>query len=217
MKKTVTVAGLVVSLAAGTAVARAEGGGEGMGWNRPFAEASANSTPEPAATGSIAPSAPASPDASAAGEGKTDAPAASGKAARAASAPASAPSERGAYRDLIAKHAAANGVPFALADAVVRIESRYNPTVRHGGAVGLMQIKPQTARGMGYSGGAAGLLHPETNLRWGMLYLAQAYRMSKGDTCATVMRYQSGHATTRMSGANRVYCAKARTIMASLR
>ena len=32
--------------------------------------------------------------------------------------------KRASLRDLIATHAAANGVPFALADAVVRIESR---------------------------------------------------------------------------------------------
>lgn len=122
---------------------------------------------------------------------------------------------RGRYRDMIARHAQANGVPFSLADAIVRIESRYNPGVSNGGAVGLMQIKTQTARGLGYSGSAAGLKNPETNLRYGMAYLAQAYRMSKGDTCATVMRYQSGHYATRISGANRVYCSKARTIMAS--
>lgn len=122
---------------------------------------------------------------------------------------------RARFRDLIAKHAAENGVPFDLADAVVRIESRYNPAVANGGAVGLMQIKPQTARGLGYEGGAAGLKNPETNVRFGMKYLAQAYRMSRGDTCATVMRYQSGHYATRMSGANRTYCAKARTIMAA--
>lgn len=128
----------------------------------------------------------------------------------------SAPAEtRGRYRDLIARHAQANGIPFELADAVVRIESRYNPNARNGGAVGLMQIKPQTARGLGYAGGAGGLTNPDTNLRYGMLYLAQAYRMSGGNTCATVMRYQSGHYATRMSGANRSYCSKARTIMAS--
>ncbi len=125
------------------------------------------------------------------------------------------PEAKGRYRDLIARHAAANGIPFSLADAVIRIESRYNPHARNGGAVGLMQIKPQTARGLGYSGGAAGLTNPDTNLRYGMLYLAQAYRMSGGNTCATVMRYQSGHYATRMSGANRSYCSKARTIMAS--
>jgi soluble lytic murein transglycosylase-like protein len=122
---------------------------------------------------------------------------------------------KGRYRDLIARHAAANGIPFSLADAVIRIESRYNPHARNGGAVGLMQIKPQTARGLGYSGGAGGLTNPDTNLRYGMLYLAQAYRLSGGNTCATVMRYQSGHYATRMSGANRSYCSKARTIMAS--
>ncbi len=122
---------------------------------------------------------------------------------------------RGRVHAMIAKHAAANGVPVDLADAVVRIESRYNPSARNAGAVGLMQIKPQTARGLGYSGGAAGLMNPETNIRYGMLYLAQAYRMSGGDTCATLMRYQSGHYARRANGANRAYCAKARTIMAS--
>ena len=122
--------------------------------------------------------------------------------------------KRDALRDLIASHAAANGVPFALADAVVRIESRYNPRVSNGGALGLMQIKPATARGVGFSGSASALYDADTNLRYGMRYLAQAYRMSGGDTCQTVMRYQSGHYAARMSGANRAYCGKARAIMA---
>jgi soluble lytic murein transglycosylase-like protein len=122
---------------------------------------------------------------------------------------------RGGIKGLIAKHAAANGIPFALADAVVRIESRYNPGASNGGAVGLMQIKPQTARGLGYSGGAAGLKNAETNLTYGMKYLAQAYRMSGGNTCATVMRYQSGHYAQRINAANRAYCGKAQAIMAS--
>lgn len=119
-------------------------------------------------------------------------------------------------RELIRRHAAANGVPVALAEAVVRIESRYNPRAMNGGALGLMQIKHQTARGLGYAGSASGLLDPDTNLRFGMKYLAQAYRLSGGDTCATVMRYQSGHYAKRFSAANRAYCGKARAIMASL-
>ena len=125
-----------------------------------------------------------------------------------------APGAQDRYHALIAHHAAANGVPVRLADAVVRIESRYNPSVSHGGALGLMQIKPQTARGVGFSGAASALFQPETNLRYGMKYLAQAYRLSGGDTCQTVMRYQSGHYATRMNGANRAYCAKARAIIA---
>lgn len=122
---------------------------------------------------------------------------------------------RGSVRDIIARHAAANGVPFKLADAVVRIESRYNPRVSNGGALGLMQIKPATARGVGFAGSASALYHAETNVTYGMRYLAQAYRMSGGDVCATVMRYQSGHYANHMNAANRAYCSKARAIMAS--
>ena len=96
----------------------------------------------------------------------------------------------------------------------MRVESRYNPRAAHAGNYGLMQIRHQTARGMGYSGGAGGLLDAETNVRYGMKYLAMAYKMAGGDTCRTVMKYQSGHMTTHMSGANRTYCSKVRTITA---
>jgi len=132
------------------------------------------------------------------------------RASRALAAPAGTEG----IKAIVARHAAANGVPFSLADAVVRVESRYNPRAAHAGNYGLMQIRHQTARGMGYSGSASGLLDAETNARYGMKYLAMAYKMAGGDTCRTVMKYQSGHMTTRMSGANRAYCAKVRTITA---
>lgn len=150
----------------------------------------------------------------AAGNAPTLAPARARTARHAGRQPAlrGAPSE--GVRALIAHHAAANGVPFALADAVVRIESRYQPHVSNGGALGLMQIKPQTARGEGFSGSASALYNPSTNIAYGMKYLARAYRLSGGDTCGTVMRYQSGHAARGMNAANRAYCAKARAIMA---
>ncbi len=109
-----------------------------------------------------------------------------------------------AIRELIAKHAAANGVPFKLADAVVRIESTYKPHVSSSaGAMGLMQIKPATARGVGFNGAAGDLYGAETNIRFGMKYLAQVYRQSGGDVCATVMRYQSGAYARHMNAANR--------------
>lgn len=137
--------------------------------------------------------------------------AASGQRTKALAAPAGAEG----LRALVARHAAANGVPFSLADAVVRVESRYNPRAAHAGNFGLMQIRHQTARGVGYSGGASGLLDAETNARYGMKYLAEAYRLAGGDTCRTIMKYQSGHMAMRMSGANRTYCSKVRTILAS--
>lgn len=117
---------------------------------------------------------------------------------------------------LIAQHAAANGVPLALADAIVRIESRYNPRATNHGAMGLMQIKTQTARGVGFSGSSGDLLNADINLRFGMKYLAQVYNMSGGNVCSTVMRYQTGVAATHLSAANRAYCAKAKAIIASL-
>lgn len=132
------------------------------------------------------------------------------RASRALAAPAGSEG----IKAIVARHAAANGVPFSLADAVVRVESRYNPRASHAGNYGLMQIRHQTARGMGYSGGAGGLLDAETNARYGMKYLALAYKLAGGDTCRTIMKYQSGHMATRMSGANRTYCAKVRTITA---
>lgn len=125
-----------------------------------------------------------------------------------------APAGSEGIKAIVARHAAANGVPFSLADAVIRVESRYNPRAAHAGNFGLMQIRHQTARGMGYSGSASGLLDAETNARYGMKYLAMAYRLAGGDTCRTIMKYQSGHMTTHMSGANRTYCAKVRTISA---
>jgi soluble lytic murein transglycosylase-like protein len=125
------------------------------------------------------------------------------------------PSAGGGLRALVARRAQENGIPVALANAVVQIESGFNPRARNrSGAMGLMQIKTQTARGQGYAGSASGLLNPDTNLRFAMRYLATAYRMSGGDVCGTVMRYQSGHFARRMSSADRSYCSKARHLMA---
>jgi soluble lytic murein transglycosylase-like protein len=135
-----------------------------------------------------------------------------GRTVRQARTPLAAPAGSEGLRALVARHAAANGVPFSLADAVVRIESRYNPRASNAGNYGLMQIRHQTARGVGYSGSAAGLLDADTNARYAMKYLGQAYKLAGGDTCRTVMKYQSGHMATRMSGANRTYCGKVRTI-----
>ncbi|MBY0611488.1 MAG: lytic transglycosylase domain-containing protein [Beijerinckiaceae bacterium] len=119
-------------------------------------------------------------------------------------------------RSLIAHHAAANNIPFGLADAVIKVESRYNPGARNGVNLGLGQINLRTARGLGYSGGAGGLLNANTNLTYSMKYLAQAYRLSGGDTCGAVMRYQNGTASTRFTGANRAYCSKVKSHLGGL-
>lgn len=111
-------------------------------------------------------------------------------------------------RAMIARHAAENGVPLPLADAVVRVESNFNPRASNGVNLGLTQISYSTARALGYAGGPSGLFEPETNLRYGIRYLADAYRLSKGDTCRTILKYQAGHRAVTMTSAARVYCAK---------
>jgi soluble lytic murein transglycosylase-like protein len=108
-------------------------------------------------------------------------------------------------RALIAQYAAANGVPETLVHRIVRRESNYNPRASgRGGALGLMQIKHATARGMGYTGPASGLLDASTNLAYGVPYLAGAYRVAGGNADRAVAYYASGYyyAAKRLGLAN---------------
>jgi soluble lytic murein transglycosylase-like protein len=100
----------------------------------------------------------------------------------------------GEYDALVASHAQANGVPEALVHRVIVRESRYHPElVGRGGTIGLMQIKLATARGLGYTGDAAGLRDPNTNLTYAVKYLAGAYRAANGDHNRAVAYYASGY------------------------
>jgi hypothetical protein len=94
---------------------------------------------------------------------------------------------------LIEQQAKANGVPASFVHAVVKRESNYNPKAKGGSALGLMQIKHATARGMGYTGDAAGLYDPETNLRYGVAYLAGAYRTAQGNLQQAYQYYNRGY------------------------
>jgi soluble lytic murein transglycosylase-like protein len=94
---------------------------------------------------------------------------------------------------MIARHAAANGLPVELVHRVVKRESGYNPRASSRGNIGLMQIRHGTARGIGYSGSASGLLDPETNLTYAVRYLAGAYRAAGGNAGRAVSLYASGY------------------------
>jgi soluble lytic murein transglycosylase-like protein len=98
------------------------------------------------------------------------------------------------YDALVASHAQANAVPEALVHRVIVRESRYRPAlVGRGGTIGLMQIKLATARGLGYTGDAAGLRDPNTNLTYAVKYLAGAYRAANGDHKRAMAYYASGY------------------------
>ena len=98
------------------------------------------------------------------------------------------------YAEMVAAHARANGVPEALVHRVIMRESRYQPgLIGRGGTIGLMQIKLATARGVGYTGDAAGLRDPNTNLTYAVKYLAGAYRAANGDHARAVRYFAGGY------------------------
>src|SRR5882757_10909209 len=102
--------------------------------------------------------------------------------------------QRAQYEALVATQARANLVPEELVHRVIVRESKYHPNLLgRGGAIGLMQIKLPTARGLGYTGDAAGLRDPETNLTYGIKYLAGAFRAAGGDHDRAVHYYASGY------------------------
>ena len=108
--------------------------------------------------------------------------------------PEAAFAQRSQYEEMVARHAQANGVPLALVHRVIVRESRYNASrVGRGGTIGLMQIKLATARSLGYTGDAAGLRDPNTNLTYAVKYLAGAYRAANGDHNRAVHYYAAGY------------------------
>jgi soluble lytic murein transglycosylase-like protein len=100
---------------------------------------------------------------------------------------------QGAYSDMVARHAAANGIPASLVHRVIMRESRYNPRAVSKGNYGMMQIRLGTARAMGYTGSAAGLLDPETNMTYAVKYLAGAYKAAGGSEGGAVSNYARGY------------------------
>lgn len=116
---------------------------------------------------------------------------------------------------LAEKYANTHGVPSALVHAVIAVESGWRREAKNGTSVGLMQITPSTARSLGYRGSTQGLYDPETNIKFGVQYLALAYERAGGDLCGTVSRYQSGIDAERINAANRAYCARAKNLIAA--
>jgi soluble lytic murein transglycosylase-like protein len=95
---------------------------------------------------------------------------------------------------LVATHAKTNNVPEALIHRVIVRESKYQKDlVGSCGCIGLMQIKLGTARGLGYGGDAQGLHDANTNLTYGVKYLAGAYRAANGNHDRAVQYFAKGY------------------------
>lgn len=117
---------------------------------------------------------------------------------------------RDAWIALVETEAERNGIPVALADAVVTVESSYDPAAIGGlDEVGLMQVRPGTAAMLGFGGSVDALRAPVVNVRYGVRYLAEAWRLADGDLCTALMKYRAGHGETRMSARSVAYCVRA--------
>lgn len=131
--------------------------------------------------------------------------------------PSVQPKGRGHYLPLVAREAERRGLPAAVADAVVMVESAYDPSVIGTiGEMGLMQVRPGTAAMLGFTGSKEALAEPDTNIRYGVEYLAQAWRLAGGNLCRTLMKYRAGHGEERMSPRSVEYCRRARVHLAAI-
>lgn len=94
---------------------------------------------------------------------------------------------------LIAYYAKLNNIPEELVHRVVKRESTYNPRAYNSGNYGLMQIRYNTAKGLGYDGPAEGLFDAETNLKYATKYLAGAWMVADNQNDGAVKLYASGY------------------------
>ena len=101
--------------------------------------------------------------------------------------------ETAEMRALVVKYAAFHDIPEELLHAVIQRESDYRANARNGPYYGLMQILPETAGQMGFTGPPDGLLDAETNLIYAGRYLRGAWLLSDGDIQTAVGWYARGY------------------------
>lgn len=87
--------------------------------------------------------------------------------------------------------------PFLIA-AVIRTESKFGETnVSHAGAIGLMQLMPDTAEWIAAKSGVPysspkDLAQPQINIRLGSWYLAYLQQRYNGNLAAVIAAYNAG-------------------------
>jgi Transglycosylase SLT domain len=121
------------------------------------------------------------------------------------------------FCELITQEAERTGLDPPLVDAVIKVESDYRPDViGAAGEIGLMQVRPSTARLLGFGGTDRELAEPATNVRLGVTYLAKAWSLAHGDLCRALMKYRAGHGEEQMTPLSVEYCRRAREHLAQV-
>ncbi len=104
-------------------------------------------------------------------------------------------------RQALAHSARKHKVPQSLAFAVAKAESDFIPSrISHTGAMGVMQLMPDTARALGIQDP----FHPGQNADGGVRYLAKLWKRYRGDVRRVVAAYNAGPGSVPRSGAYRV-------------
>ena len=112
------------------------------------------------------------------------------------------------YDDIIRQQAAAKHLDPSLIAAVIYAESRFRDQESHAGALGLMQITPQTAHVIArLSGGTqfvtGDLSDPDINIRYGTYYLRYVLHRYDGNEVAALAAYNAGvHAADGWGGSD---------------
>jgi len=102
--------------------------------------------------------------------------------------------EKSLVSKLISKYSKLYEIPESLLHRVVHRESRYNSKAYNKrGYFGLMQIKYNTAKSMGYDGSAAGLFDAETNIKYAGKYLQGAWQVADKKEDDAVRLYARGY------------------------
>jgi len=101
-----------------------------------------------------------------------------------------------AYTELVSRNAALNGLSEGLVYALIRAESGFAPAVKSSaGAIGLMQMMPDTAKQTDREKGAFDplrLTSPEYNIRLGTKHLRYLMQAQDGDVIYMAAAYNAG-------------------------
>ncbi|OGI47383.1 MAG: hypothetical protein A2151_07880 [Candidatus Muproteobacteria bacterium RBG_16_65_34] len=98
-------------------------------------------------------------------------------------------SDSSAYDHIIRKLAARHEVDFALVKAIMHVESAFNPyAASDKGAVGLMQVLPETAKRYGVEN----VYDPEENIRAGVRYLKFLLELFDHKNHLAIAAYNAG-------------------------